>query len=323
MKVVVTSTALEFGDDDLLPLATSGISVVMIDGTDRATLVEHTRDADALIVLAESIDRELIEGMTRCRSITRLGVGVDTVDIEAATERGIWVTNVPDANYREVAVHAIALALAVTRRLPALDRGIRSDGWTSSVVSGVHRPDTQTFGLVGLGRIGRRAAEMAVALGYRVVAHDPAASPGDTAALGVELLGLREVIARSNVLSLHVPLLDGTRNLIDAEAIARMPRGAVLINVSRGGLVDEHALAAALESGQLFGAGLDVFEHEPLELSSPLRQLDSVILSPHAGHWSEESWAETKRKAVEEAARVLRGERPRYPVNAPGAASAA
>jgi len=317
MKVVMTSTQLTLDEADRAPLLEAGIELQVIDGRDRESLIAGTRDADALLVLAEQIDADVIGHLRHCRSITRFGVGVDTVDLESAAARGIWVTNVPDANYREVAVHAIALTLALSRRLPALDHGIRVNGWSASVVPGVHRPDTQIFGLLGLGRIGQRTAEMARAIGYRVIAHDPAASPGDAEDMGVELVSMEEVIARADVLSLHVPLTESTRGMLDRSAIARMPKGAIVINVSRGGLIDEEALADALDSGHLFAAGLDAFENEPLEEGSPLRGLDSVLLSPHAGHWSEESWAETKHKAIGDVLRVLRGEHPIYPVNRP------
>lgn len=315
MKVVVTSTLVPLTDADLGAFDGMDVEVEIIDGTDPQTLLDGTRDADAIIVLVEQITREVIENMRHCRSITRFGIGYDSVDVAAATERGIWVTNVPDANYREVAVHAIALALSLTRRLPALDHGIRSQGWVPSVFPGVHRPDTQVFGLLGMGRIGRRVAEIARSLGYTLLAADPVVTPATAEELGVELVSRQQLIERSDILSLHVPLLDSTRNIIDTTALAAMKPGSVLINVSRGGLIDEAALADALRSGHLFGAGLDAFGHEPLEADSPLRDLESVILSPHAAHWSEESWDETKRKSLEEAARILRGEQPRNPVN--------
>ncbi|MCE0764585.1 C-terminal binding protein [Pseudonocardia kujensis] len=313
-RVVQTSTQIPVGPSDLTVFDGLDVDFEAVHAPDERTVLEATRDADAVLVLVEDFPRHVIENLRAARSITRYGIGYDTIDVAAATDRGIWVTNVPDANYREVAVHAIALALAVTRRLPALDRGIRSEGWASALAPGVHRPDVQTFGLLGLGRIGRRTAEVARALGYTVVAHDPAVDPGPE---GVELVGFDELVARSDVLSLHVPLSESTRDVIDAAVLARMRPGSVLVNVSRGGLVDEHALADALVDGHLFGAGLDAFAHEPLEDGSPLRGLDSVILTPHAAHWSEESWAEVRSSALADVARVLRGEEPRSPVNRP------
>ncbi|TPW74010.1 C-terminal binding protein [Schumannella soli] len=314
-KVVMTNTMVPITAEDLKAFDGLDVDFQIIEGTTEQALLEGTRDADAVIILAEQFTETVIDNLQSCRSLTRFGIGYDTIDVPAATARGIWVTNVPDANYREVAVHAIALALSVTRRLPALDAGIRSEGWASSFFPGVRRPDDQVFGLLGLGRIGRRVATMAQAIGYTVVAFDPVVAAADAAELGVELLTKDEVIARADILSIHVPLMESTRNIIDADALAHMKKGSVLVNVSRGGLIDESALADALRSGHLFGAGIDAFGNEPLEADSPLRDLDNIILSPHAAHWSEESWNETRRKVLEEAARVLRGEQPRNPVN--------
>ncbi|MCS5736037.1 C-terminal binding protein [Herbiconiux daphne] len=325
MKVVLTSTAVPIGESDLDAYRGLDVAVSAVDGTDPDALRRETADADALIVLAEHISRGVIENLRRCRSITRLGVGVDTVDIGAATERGIWVTNVPDANYREVATHAVAMALGLARRLVEFDRAIDADGWASTfaIGAGMRRADDQTFGLLGLGRIGRRVAEIAAAIGYRVVAFDPGLPSGAIEEAGVESVGFDELVEVSDILSLHVPLTGDTQNIIDRPVLERMPSGSILINVSRGGLVDERALADAIIRGHLAGAGLDAFAHEPLELGSPLRGLDRVLLSPHAAHFSQESWQETRRKAHEEAARVLRGERPRYAVNDPSAIRAA
>jgi phosphoglycerate dehydrogenase-like enzyme len=314
-KVVMTNNLVPITEEDLKAFDGLDVDFSVIEGTTEEALLEGTRDADAVIILAEQFTRTVIENLQHCRSLTRFGIGYDTIDVQAATDHGIWVTNVPDANYREVAVHAIALALSVSRRLPALDKGIRETGWASSFFRGVHRPDTQVFGLLGLGRIGRRVAVMAKAIGYTVIAYDPVVTRNDAAELGVELVSKDEVIEGSDIVSVHIPLMESTRNIIDARALARMKEGSILVNVSRGGLVDESALAEALRSGHLFGAGFDAFGNEPLEEGSPLRGLDNIILSPHAAHWSEEAWDETRRKVLEEAARVLRGERPRNPVN--------
>lgn len=269
MRVVATSTLVSFDEEDLRAYDGLDIDFEVVDGTSEAVLVANTADADGLIVVSEGISRKVIEGLTRCRTIVRCGIGVDTVDLDAAAEHGIWVSNVPDANYREVAVHAIALTLAVQRRLPALDAGMRASGWADWFVPGVHRPDVQTFGLYGLGRIGRRVAEIAASLGYAVIAYDPAIEPHEGDELGVALVDRFHLLTRSDVLSLHVPLLESTRNLIDRDALALMKKGSVLVNVSRGGLIDEDALADALRSGHLFGAGIDVFATEPVSTDNP------------------------------------------------------
>ncbi|MCH1881794.1 C-terminal binding protein [Agrococcus sp. ARC_14] len=314
MKIVATNTMIPLRAE-VLDAFGPDVEYVEIDGSSEEALLAGTADADALLVLGEHITRRVVEGLTRCRSIVRFGIGYDTLDVAAATEHGIWVSNVPDANFREVAVHAIALALAVQRRLPALDAGMRADGWASSFAPGVHRPDDQVFGLWGIGRIGRRVAVMAKAIGYHVIAHDPALTTAIAEELGVESVDRDALLARSDILSLHVPLLESTKGILDSDSIAAMKPGSILVNVSRGGLIDEHALAEALQSGHLFGAGIDAFLHEPTEPGNPLLACETAILTPHAAHWSEESLAETKRKVVEEAARILRGEAPRSAVN--------
>jgi len=315
MKVVATSKLVSFSEHDLRAYDGLDVDFQVLDETNEAALLTGTAEANALIVVEENINRTVIEGLTRCRTIARCGIGFDTIDLDAATEHGIWVSNVPDANYREVAVHAIALALAVQRRLPALDAGMRSSGWANWFVPGVHRPDVQTFGLYGLGRIGTRVATIAASLGYTVIAHDPALTPRDAETLGVRLVDRNDLLARSDVLSLHVPLHESTRNLIDRDALALMKPGSVIVNVSRGGLIDEDALADALRSGHLFGAGIDVFATEPVDADNPLLACETAILTPHAAHWSEESLAELKRKVLEESARILRGEAPLSAVN--------
>ncbi|TFV61496.1 C-terminal binding protein [Mycobacterium sp. PS03-16] len=315
MKALITNPTMSPPDAITAPLREIAEIVTVPDASAEA-LREHACDADALIVAVEPIRAPLIDDLTRCKVIHRCGIGVDVVDVEAATARGIQVTNVPDANFHEVAAHAMAFILALTRKLTAWDAGVRAGKFGDGRLGmSLHRPDVQTVGLIGLGRIGRRVAVAARAIGFTVVAHDPAVSAEDAAALDVTLMGLEEVIAAADVLSLHVPLTDTTHHLLDAAALSRMKRGAVVVNVSRGGLIDEAALAEAIASKHLGGAGLDTFETEPLPADSPLLGVDGILLSPHAAHWSRESLGETMVKSFAEVARVLRGEAPHYPVN--------
>lgn len=315
MKALITSPTMTPPNAITAPLREIADIVNVTDGSAEA-LLDAARDADALIVAVEPIRAPLIAELSRCRVIHRCGIGVDMVDVEAATAAGIQVTNVPDANFHEVAAHAMAFILALTRQLVAWDAGVRAGRFGDGRLGmSLHRPDVQTVGLIGLGRIGRRVAVAARALGFTVVAHDPAVSAEDAAELGVTLLGADEVIAAADVVSLHVPLTDGTRHLLDAAALGRMKRGAFVVNVSRGGLIDEAALAEAVASKHLGGAALDTFETEPLPADSPLLGVDGILLSPHAAHWSKESLGETMVKSFAEVARVLRGEAPRYPVN--------
>ncbi|MBP7002217.1 C-terminal binding protein [Amaricoccus sp.] len=241
--------------------------------------------------------------------VVRYGVGVDNVDLAAARELGVRVCNVPDYGVEEVADHAAAFTLALCRRLGRFDAGIRAGGWKiGAMAQGLRSLRTTTVGLIGMGRIARAYAGRMSAFGCRIVGHDPYVSEEAARAAGVEPLARDAVIAAANILSLHVPATAETRHMIDAAAIRRMPEGAILINCSRGGLVDEAALAAALASGHLSGAGLDVFETEPLAEDSPLRAAPDVLMSPHAAFYSDASVDALQRLAAEEALRGLRGE---------------
>jgi len=315
VKAVITNPSMTPPDAVTAPLREIADIVTVADGSAEA-LLEAARDADALIVAVEPIRAPLIAELSRCRVIHRCGIGTDVVDIQAATRRGIQVTNVPDANFHEVAAHAMAFILALTRRLVAWDAGVRAGRFGDGRIGmSLHRPDVQTVGLIGLGRIGRRVAIAAQAVGFAVVAYDPAVSADEAAVLGVTLMEADDVIATADVLSLHVPLTDATHHLLDATALSRMKRGAFVVNVSRGGLVDEAALAEAVAAKHLGGAALDTFETEPLPADSALLGVEGILLSPHAAHWSRESLGETMTKSFAEVARVLRGEAPRYPVN--------
>lgn len=319
-RVVVTSTFLPLQEEAEAAFAGMDVEFVMVQANTPAELIEAVRGADAVVSLAEPYTREVIETMGSVRSITRFGIGVDNVDVPAATEHGLWVTNVPDGNYREVAVHAITLALSVARRIPVIDKSMQETGTaTLALAEGTRRPDEQTFGLLGMGRIGRRVVTMAKAVGYRVVVFDPMVTAADAAELGAELLTFDEVVEQSDILSLHVPYTEANRNMIDADVIARMRPGSVIVNVSRGGLIDEAALGAAIRSGHLAGAGIDAYVGEPAPLAPdhPLRGLENVILTPHSAHFSAESIAEIKQKALADVARIVRGEKPVYPVNNP------
>lgn len=242
-------------------------------------------------------------------TVIRYGVGVDNVDLEAARRLGVHVCNVPDYGVEEVADHAAAMALSLARKLGRYDAGIRAGGWTiGGMVDHVRSLGQSTVGLVGFGRIARAFACRMQTFGAQVVAYDPYVAPADAGAVRAAMLPLDEVIAKADILSLHVPLTPQTRHMIGRAQIARMRKGALLINVSRGGLVDEDALAEALESGHLSGAGLDVFEREPLPAGSPLRAAPNTILSPHAAFFSDASVERLQKLAAEEGSRALRGE---------------
>ncbi len=252
----------------------------------------------------------------RCRGVVRAGVGYNNVDLHAAGSRGIVVCNVPDYGTEEVADHALAMLLAIARHLPAADASIRRGKWDFRVVGDSPRLRGKRLGLVGCGRIGTATALRAKAFGLEVLFHDPLAVPGLDKALGIRRVDhLDELLAQSHFVSLHCYLDDSTRHLIDARALALMRPESILINTARGGVIDTEALLAALDSGHLLGAGLDVLEVEPLA-DERLRRHPRVLLSPHSAFFSREGFVELRTKTAEEARRILLGRPPRCPVNA-------
>jgi D-3-phosphoglycerate dehydrogenase len=262
------------------------------------------------------IPSDVTRAMRGCRIIARYGIGLDTIDIDAATETGILVSNVPDYCIDEVSDHALALILALGRGVARLDRAVRDGSWSPMDAAPLHRLRGRTLGLVGFGRIARALAEKASVLGLRVVAHDPFVPDEAVAAAGVEPVDRATLLASADIVSLHVPLTDDTFHLIGETELASMRDSAVLVNTSRGGLVDLAALRSALGAGRLGGAALDVLEVEPPAPDDPLLARDDVIVTPHAGFYSEESVAELQRKATEQVIAALAGRLPPYAVNA-------
>ncbi len=256
------------------------------------------------------VDADGVDALRACVAIARYGVGVDNVDVAAATARGIPVANIPDAATEEVATHTVGMALALLRGLFDADRSMRGGAWSAAMMGGVHRLSTLTVGIVGAGRIGKRTSAMFAGLGARVIVHDSYVQPAD-----LETVTLEQLFRRADIISLHIPLTEETRHLVRTETIAAMRPGAILINVSRGALVDEAAVASALHDGRLGGLGLDVFASEPLPPDSPLRDAPRSILTPHVAWRSEESLAAYQQRACEQVGFALRGERMPAAVN--------
>lgn len=259
-------------------------------------------DADAVLVRsATRITRASLAQAGRLKAIGRAGVGVDTIDVDAATERGIPVLTAPAGNSISAAELTMALLLAVARKVPAADRSMKAGEWDRKSFNGFELYG-KTLGLVGAGRIGGQVAKRARVFGMDVIVFDPWLDRERARELDVQLCDLDEVISRADVLSVHVPLTDGTRNLLAAPQLARMKKGALLLNVARGGVVDESALLEALLSGHLAGAALDVYEQEPLPKDSPLRALPNVVMTPHLGA----STAEAQQNVAIEIAEAVR-----------------
>jgi D-3-phosphoglycerate dehydrogenase len=252
------------------------------------------------------VDASVIEAADECRIIARYGIGVDNVDVEAATRKGIQVTNVPDYCLDEVADHAMALLLAAARGVVDAAIGVRSGDWTVPQEN-IHRIAGRRLALIGAGRIGRKVADRARAFGYEVVVYDPYADDS-VASVG-------EAVSGADAVSIHAPLTDETRHIIGPESLAAMERRPIIVNTSRGGLVDLEAVTRALDEDRLSAVALDVTEPEPLPADHPLRTHPRAIVTPHMSFYSEEAQAELQRRAVEEVVRALTGEAPRCPVN--------
>jgi len=273
------------------------------------------RQADALIVTIHRVSADLIASMERCRIISRAGTGLDAIDIPAATAHGIWVAYVPDYSVDEVSSHAIGLLLSHARAIPQLIESARAGQWSNQVAIPRRRLRGQTLGLLGFGRIGQAVATKARGLGMEIIAHDPYLDAQTVAANGARAVDRETLLRESDYLSLHAPLNDSNRRFLDAPALALMKPTAIVINTARGGLIDEEALLAAIQSGQIAGAALDVLVVEPPAPDHPLLHDPRVMITPHTGWYSEDANYDVRVRAVEEVVRVLRGERPRCPVN--------
>jgi D-3-phosphoglycerate dehydrogenase len=274
------------------------------------------RDADAILVTYAKLPGELLRQLTRCKVIGRFGLGVDNIDTKTAAELGIVVTYVPDYCMQEVSDHAMALLLALARKIPFSNKLVQSGRWEMPAVAPLRRLAGQVLGLIGFGNIPRALAPKAKAFGYEVIAHDPYAAREVFAAAGVEAVSLETLLGRAHAISVHAPLTPATRGLIGAAAFARMKKGAVIVNTARGPLIDEQALLAALDSGHLGGAALDVVTNEPLPKDSRLLGRDNVILTPHTAFYSVEALNELQTKCATDVASVLSGKSPVYPVRA-------
>ncbi len=298
----------------LAPIA----DLVEIEGGDIESFVEGARDADAIITSwGVAFDRRTIGKLEQCVVIGVGSVGVDMVDVAAATEAGIVVTNVPDVFIEEVADHAMMLLLAAARRIRVMEKSIVSGDWyrARGILEAVPRFMGQTLGLFGFGNTARCTARRARAFGMRVIAHDPYVSELTLGEAGVEPVGFDELLGRSDYLSIHAPLNDETRHCFDAAAFARVKPTAVLVNTARGPIVDESALIDALADGRLAAAGLDVLETEPIEPDNPLLGMDNVVLTPHVASATSRMRPETRRRVGREVALVLRNRWPRSCVN--------
>ena len=290
--------------------------VVEAAGLSRGGLMEALAGADGLVVRSGTrVDRELLEAAPGLRVVGRAGVGVDNIDLEEASRLGVLVVNTPFANSVSAAEHAFALMLSQARNIPAADASLRSGAWDRAAFKGVELAG-KTLGLVGLGRIGALVAARALAFDMTVLAYDPYITAEQAADAGTELTALDDLLPRSDFISLHLPRTPETENLLDAEAFARTKPGVRVVNASRGGIIDEDALAEAVRSGRVAGAALDVYAEEPLT-GGPLVSLPQVVLTPHLGASTSEAQDKAGLHAAEAVTAALSGRPTPTAVNQP------
>jgi D-3-phosphoglycerate dehydrogenase len=308
-------------DPDLHPLDSPlrarleelGARIVPISGD---TEFEGTAaGADAILNADFRLTAPLISRLSRCRVISRFGIGVDNIDVPAATARGIPVANVPEFCTEEVANRALTLMLACACQIIQLDRRVREGNWRAGELPESVQVEGQVLGLVGFGRIARAVARRALLFGMKVMAHDPYLAPSDISSAGAAPASLEDVLSRSDFLSLHAPLTPETHHLINAETLRLVKPSAILINCARGGLVDEPALVAALRDQKLARAGLEVLEKEPPSVDNPLLRMDQVVFTPHSAAHTKKALQRVRETAVDAVVRVLKGERLLHVVN--------
>ncbi len=292
--------------------------IVEVEAASVEDFVAVARDADAIITSwGIKIDQSIIDGLTKCVVIGVGSVGVDMVDVDAATRAGIVVTNVPDVFIEEVADHAMMLLLSTTRRTKQMDQMVRDGDWFKGrpLLSDTPRLLGQTLGLVAFGNVARCTARRAVGFGMHVIAHDPYVSELTISEAGVEPVGWQELLERSDYLSIHAPLNEETRHLLGADAFAQMKSSAVVINTARGPIIDEADLIQALSDNVIAGAGLDVLEQEPPDSDNPLLTMSNVVITPHVASATNRMRPETRRRVGREVALVLRNRWPMSCVN--------
>ena len=314
----------DYGDVDIERgiIERAGFELVAAQCKTENEVIEVAHEAAAVVAQYATISARVIAGLPRCRVIARYGTGVDIVDVDAATTHDILVTNVPnDWCENEVADHAMALLLAVARKVNVYDRATRGGVWQWQSGAPIHRLRGSVLGLLSFGAIARAIAARAAGFGMRITAHDPFLPPDEIAAAGATAVSFDELVTESDHLVIQAPLTPQTHHLFDESQLRRMKPTAILVNTARGPIVDDRALHRALSEGWIAGAGLDDIEEEPAKIrdwrpDNPLFDLDNLVVTPHAAYYSEEAIDTVRRFAAEEVVRVLTGQSPLSPVNA-------
>ncbi|WP_411953983.1 C-terminal binding protein [Alkalibacillus sp. S2W] len=315
MKVYVTDYNYNTFDPEHEVLDELGIELILKQCQTEDEIIEQCHDADALLNQYGPISRRVIQSLENLKVVGRYGIGFNTVDIEAATEYGVIVSNVTDYCLDEVSDHTMTLLLSSVRKVTQMNNAVKAGNWDYKVAKPVYRMRGNTLGLLGFGNIAQTLAQKAQVFGVNVVAYDPFVPKHVADSYDVTLVSLDELYDQSDYVSVHLPLNAQTEKLVSHDAFKQMKESAFIINTSRGGVIDEQALVQALEKGEIAGAGLDVLENEPIPDGHPFLEMDQVILNPHSAFYSVEAEAELKRKSAQNAADVLQGYLPNYIVN--------
>lgn len=316
MKVIITDCDHDNVDIEREIFERASIPFCLKQARTEEEVIEQCADGDIFIVQYARITERVIKSCPRLKYIVRYGVGVDTIDLKAAEAYGVQVGNVPDYGMNEVADHAVALALALARKITVMNEKTKTGCWDYTAAIPVRRFGSMTAGVIGLGRIGRNFARKMDALGFHVIGFDPYFKETEETRAYVKQTAFEEVLKEADIISLHCPA-EGNRKLFSDEAFRLMKPSAVIVNAARGGIIDEDALKRALEEGRLGGAALDCMENEPVSRKHPLFLEKNVIVTPHMAWYSEEAALELKRKVAEESVRFAKGEPIHYPVNHP------
>jgi D-3-phosphoglycerate dehydrogenase len=319
VKIVITDDRFGNNAEEERVFSGLGAELIVADCHTEDEAIRACEDADGVLLNQAPMPGRVVRSLKRCKVISRYGIGYDNVDAPAAAERGIWVTNVPDYCIEEVAEHALGLLLACVRGIPYKDRGVRSGKWDLRLP--IRRITGSVLGILGFGATGRAFWEKVQGLGFgRILINDPRLAQKLHPGMFGSPAAFEELIQESDYISLHIPLNERTRGFVNRQAFSRMKDGAILINTSRGGVLDEEALVEALEQRRI-AAGLDVFEREPLGRDHPLTRLDNVVLTDHSAYYSRESVSKLKTLSAQNVRDVLEGRIPRTPVNRPAAVS--
>lgn len=313
MKIIITDCDHKDIDIETKVLNNAGLNFELKQCHSEEDVILQCQDADALIVQYAKITKKVMDSLPNLKMIVRYGVGVDTIDIEEATKHNIQVCNVPDYGMNEVADHAIALMMAMTRKIVLMNNYTKQEKWDYTYSIPIHRACNQTVGVIGLGRIGRNFATKAHALGYNIIGYDPYFKESDDTKF-ITIKSLDELISSADIISLHIPA-EGNQNLFNKETFKKMKNNAIIINVARGGIINEDDLYDALNSKEIAGAAIDCVCKEPMLPKHKLFTLDNYIATPHMAWYSEEASQELKRKVAEECVNFLKHSFVRYPIN--------